>query len=238
MQNPVLLPVKVVAIDLDGTLLDTAVDIGEAANRMLAELGRNRLAEATVASYIGNGVSRLVKRALTGEMAGEPDPAIFALALAAFNRHYAEVLCRTTRLYPGVLDGLHVLRVAAFPLVCITNKAAQFTHPLLMATGLAAYFDLVLSGDSLPRKKPDPLPLHHACRHFGVVPAEMLLIGDSLNDVQAARAAGCPVFCVPYGYNQGQQPVAQWDVDQVVPDLVVAARLIEASSSSAARSTA
>jgi len=222
MQKPPLLPVKAVVIDLDGTLLDTAADIGEAANRMLAELGRGRLPEDTVKSYIGNGVSRLVKRALTGEMAGEPEAALLEPALAAFNRHYAEVLCRATRPYPGVMEGLHALRAAGFHLACITNKAARFTQPLLKAMGLAAYFDLVLSGDSLPKKKPDPLPLYHACRHFGVIPAEMLLIGDSINDAQAARAAGCPIFCVPYGYNRGD-PVERLDIDQVVPDLAAAA---------------
>ena len=229
MQKPLLLPVKAVVIDLDGTLLDTAADIGEAANRMLAELGRGRLPEDTIKSYIGNGVSRLVKRALTGEMTGEPEPALLEPALAAFNRHYTEVLCRATCPYPGVLEGLSALRAAGFHLACITNKAAQFTLPLLKATGLAAYFDLVLSGDSLPKKKPDPLPLYHACRHFGVIPAEMLLIGDSLNDAQAARAAGCPVFCVPYGYNRGE-PVERLDIDQVVPDLAAAAaRLTKAA---------
>ena len=113
--------------------------------------------------------------------------------------------------------GMHV--------ACITNKAEVFTIPLLRDTGLLDYFELVLSGDTLPKRKPDPLPLLHACKHFGVEPGELLLIGDSLNDTQAARAAGSPVFCVPYGYNRGR-PVAELDLDAVVPSLLEASKLI------------
>ena len=110
-------------------------------------------------------------------------------------------------------------------LACITNKAAQFTHPLLKDTGLFDYFELILSGDTLPKRKPDPMPLLHACEQFGVQPSELLLIGDSLNDTQAARAAGCPVFCVPYGYNRGR-PISELDLDAVTPTLLDASKLV------------
>jgi phosphoglycolate phosphatase len=207
--------IKAIVLDLDGTLLDTAGDIAAAANRMLQELGRAPLDEATVRSYIGNGVSRLVKRALTGTFDGEPEPALFDAAMALFRKHYTQTLTATTRPYPGVREGLQAMKDAGFRLACITNKAACFTTPLLAAMELAPFFEAVIAGDALPAKKPDPLPLIHLAGQFGVAPEEMLLIGDSKNDVQAARAAGCHVFCVPYGYNR------DGDVRALGPDRVV-----------------
>ncbi len=204
-----------VMIDLDGTLIDTAPDIAAAANRMLAELGRPARELDTIAGWIGNGVSRLVKRTLTGAMQAEPDPVEFAAALASFRRHYADLLTAQSRPFPGVIDGLERLAAAGFALACITNKAAVFTAPLLAALGLDRYFQLVLAGDSLPKKKPDPLPLLHACRHFGITPDHGVLVGDSRNDIQAARAAGMPVICVTYGYNHGE------DVRALHPDAVI-----------------
>lgn len=217
--------IKVVVADLDGTLLDTAPDIAEAGVRMAAELGLQPVELARLKSYIGNGISRLVKRVLTGSMDGEPDAALFARALPAYERHYAEVLSRQSRPYPGVVEGLQAMKAAGFRLACVTNKAEKFTLRLLSDTGLRDYFELIVSGDTLPRKKPDPLPLLHACEHFGILPGEMLLIGDSVNDAQAARAAGCHVFCVPYGYNRGSK-VDELDIDAVVPSLLDATQLI------------
>lgn len=219
------LPVKAVVVDLDGTLLDTARDLAEAANRMLQDLGRPAAAVETIKSYIGNGISRLVKRALTGSMDGEPDAALFERALPLYQKHYAEVLTLHTNPYPGVKEGLEALRDAGFRLACITNKAEKFTLPLLKEMGLLDFFELVLSGDTLPKKKPDPLPLLYAAEKFGTTPAQVLLIGDSLNDVQAARAAGCPVFCVPYGYNRGRD-VRELDPDAVIAEFPQALKLI------------
>lgn len=219
------LPIKAVVIDLDGTLLDTAPDLAYAAELMMAELGRPCPPPATIATYIGNGVSRLVKRVLTGEMDAEPDPALFEQAIAAYEKHYGANVSRSSRPFDGVVEGLEAFRAMGLRVACVTNKAERFTLPLLQDTGLAGYFELVLSGDSLPKRKPDPLPLLHACEVFGVAPAELLLIGDSLNDTQAARAAGCAVFCVPYGYNRGR-PVAELDLDAVVPSLDVAAKMV------------
>ncbi len=212
------LAVKAGMIDLDGTLLDTAPDIAEAAQRMLRDLGMPPVDLAKIRSFIGNGIANLVKRALTGEMHGKPDEALFARALPVFQKHYAEVLTLHTQPYPGVMAGMDALRAGGFPLACITNKAEMSTLPLLERMGLKEYFALVLSGDSLPKKKPDPLPLLHACEFFGCTPAQMLLIGDSTNDTQAARAAGCHVVLLPYGYNGGQD-VREQDGDAVIEAL-------------------
>ena len=219
------IPVKAVVIDLDGTLLDTAPDLAHAAELMMAELGRPCPKLETIQTYIGNGVSRLVKRVLTGEMDAEPEAALFERALPIYQKHYGAHVSLHSHPFPGVPEGLESFKAMGLHVACITNKAARFTVPLLKDTGLFGYFELILSGDTLPRRKPDPLPLLHACGVFGVAPAELLLIGDSLNDTQAARAAGCPVFCVPYGYNRGR-PVAELDLDAVVPTLAEAAKLV------------
>ena len=217
--------IKAVVIDLDGTLLDTAPDLAHAAELMMAELGMPPVPLASIKTYIGNGVSRLVKRVLTGSMDAEPDAALFARAYPIYQKHYGANVSLYSRPFPGVVEGLQALRAMGMHVACITNKAEVFTIPLLRDTGLLDYFELVLSGDTLPKRKPDPLPLLHACKHFGVEPGELLLIGDSLNDTQAARAAGSPVFCVPYGYNRGR-PVAELDLDAVVPSLLEASKLI------------
>lgn len=220
------LPVKAVVIDLDGTLLDTAPDIAEAAQRMLRDLGMPPVSLEKIRSYIGNGIGNLVKRALTGDMHAKPDEALFAKALPVFEKHYDEVLTRETRPYPGVVDGLQALRDAGHTLVCITNKAERFTLPLLTAMGMKDYFDLILSGDSLPRKKPDPLPLRYAAIYYEVETKDLVLVGDSLNDSQAARAAGCPVVLLPYGYNGGKD-VREQDCDAVIESLAEVLKLIE-----------
>ena len=226
MKNIFPLAVKAVVIDLDGTLLDTAPDIAEAAQRMLRDLDMAPVDLEKIRSYIGNGIANLVKRALTGEMHGKPDDALFARALPQFEKHYDEVLYRETRPYPGVMEGLNALRDAGYTLVCITNKAQRFTLPLLAAMGMKDYFDLILSGDSLPRKKPDPLPLRYAAIYYEIQPEDMLLVGDSLNDSQAARAAGCPVVLLPYGYNGGKD-VREQDSDAVIESLPELLKLIK-----------
>lgn len=220
--------VRIVIIDLDGTLLDTAEDLAEAANEMLRELQRETLPLSAIQHFIGKGVPRLVKRTLTNSLDGEPDPELFAQALPIYERCYARHLHVHTRPYPDVITGLDRLKQNGFHLICITNKAEAFTLPLLRAAGLLDYFELVLSGDSLPRCKPDPLPLLHACEQFEVLPESALLIGDSLNDALAARAAGCHVFCVPYGYNEGRD-VRELDCDAVVSSILEAAGCITLS---------
>ena len=206
--------VRAVLIDLDGTLLDTAQDLTAAANAMLADYGRAPLDLATVRSYIGRGIANLVRRCF-----GDEEPP--AEAVEVFRRHYRVSNGRQAVVYPGVIEGLRAMQALGLRLACVTNKAGAFTGPLLAATGLERWFEFTVSGDTLARAKPDPLPLLHICRHFGIAPHEALMIGDSLNDVHAARAAGCPVVCVPYGY-----AVRAEDCDAIVPSLEAAARLL------------
>jgi phosphoglycolate phosphatase len=188
-------------------------------------MGYAPVSQELLASYIGNGVGWLVKRALTGDMHATPDAALFEHALPLFDKHYTRLLLGS-KTYDGVIEGLEVMRAAGFRLGCITNKAARFTGALLEGTGLAKYFEIVVSGDTLPEKKPHPLPLRYAAEFFSVPVGQLLLIGDSLNDALAARAAGCPVFCVPYGYNHGE-PVSSLDTDAVIANLPAALPLIK-----------
>jgi len=219
------LHVSAIVVDLDGTLLHTAPELAEAANRMLRDMGRPAASQDLLMSYIGNGISWLVKRALTGDMHAEPDALLYEQALPIFEKHYAELLLQS-KPFPGVMEGLEALKAAGFRLGCITNKVARYTEPLLKGLGLAQYFEIVLSGDSLPEKKPHPMPLLQCAKFFNVPIQQLLLIGDSLNDAVAARAAGCPVFCVPYGYNHGE-PVDGLDLDAVVGDLHAALKLVQ-----------
>jgi phosphoglycolate phosphatase len=222
------MPPRAVLFDLDGTLLDSAPDLAAAANAMLAELGLPARDPAVIATYIGQGIPRLVERTLTGALAGAADPDLLARALPIYERHYAHESGRRTVAYPGVVDGLRALGVAGLPLAVITNKAERFTVDLLQRTGLAAFFGVLVCGDTVARRKPAPEPVLAACARLGVAPADALMIGDSANDVAAARAAGCPVWCVPYGYNEGRPPESL-DCDLLVADLAAAARRILAA---------
>jgi phosphoglycolate phosphatase len=220
------LRVKAVMIDLDGTLADTIPDLATAANMMLRELGRPGLDAELIRTFVGKGIPRLVERALAGRIEGGVPEELVARALPVYERCYGEVNGRHTSIYPGVREGLARMRSMQLRLACVTNKSQRFTGVLLEQLGLARDFEIVVAGDTLPQKKPDPAPLLHACRGFGIAPAEMLMIGDSMNDAQAARAAGCPVFCVTYGYNEGRD-VRELDVDAIVASLVEATRLIQ-----------
>lgn len=217
--------VRAIAIDLDGTMLDTVEDLAIAVNHTLNELSLPALDLGLVRTFVGKGLANLVCRSLTAALGREPEADFLARALPLYETHYERVNGQTTTIYPGVPEGLERLAAAGFPLACVTNKLKRFTGPLLERIGFARYFSLVLSGDSLPKKKPDPLPLTHAAQHFSVTPAQMLMIGDSVNDAQAARAAGCPIFCVTYGYNEGED-VRTLDVDAIVPTLIAAAGLV------------
>ena len=213
-------PIQVAAIafDLDGTLVETLPDLHESAVRMLAQIGRPAVSESMVRAYVGDGVDHLVRRLLTGNPDGEPDPALFEKAAENFRGHYAAVLTRASHPFSGVVPTLKILRARGFKLACVTNKPARFTEPLLEGLELTGYFDLILSGDSLPRKKPDALPLVHSAQVFGIACANLLMVGDSPVDTGSARAAGCPVFCVPYGY-RGTLAVQELDCDAIVPTL-------------------
>ncbi|HUX91751.1 MAG TPA: phosphoglycolate phosphatase [Gallionellaceae bacterium] len=219
------LPVKAIVIDLDGTLLHTAPELAESANRMLRDMGRAPVSQDLLKSYIGNGIHWLVKRALTGDMYAEPDAALFDKALPIYEKHYTELSCNS-KPFQNVVQGLDAMKAAGFRLGCITNKVERYTTPILKNSGLAPYFEIVVAGDTLPEKKPHPMPLLHSAKFFGVPIENLLLVGDSLSDAQAARAAGCPIICVPYGYNHGE-PVASLNVDAVIPDLSALMPLIK-----------
>jgi phosphoglycolate phosphatase len=219
------LAVKAITIDLDGTLLDTIPDLALATNAMLQELGREPLDPALIRTFVGKGIPRLVERALAGHIDGVADAALMARALPVFERCYGKVNGRNTTIYPGVNEGLAALHELGIPLACVTNKSTRFTLPLLEIVGFSRHFRHVVAGDTLARKKPDPAPLLHASEKLGVAPQDMLMIGDSLNDTQAARAAGSPVFCVTYGYNEGVD-VHALDADAVLSSLLEAAPLV------------
>ena len=218
--------VRAVLFDLDGTLLDTVPDLHAAVCAMLADLGRPALPEEAVRSYVGRGIANLVKRALAGSLeVAEDDAPAPPDALASFRRHYARENGRRTQFFPGVREGLEAIRAAGLPMAVITNKAEAFTRALLEMTRLAEFFSVVVSGDNLPRHKPDPMSLVWACGRLGVSPADALFIGDSVNDFLAARAACCRVFLLPYGYNEGRD-VRELDCDAIVPTIVSAVGLI------------
>ena len=210
--------VDAVAFDLDGTLLDTVHDLAAAVNLLLGELGLSPLPVDAVRSMVGKGVADLLAKALTRARGAPPRDGEVAEVLQRFGEGYASILGRQTQLFPGVVEGLERMRVAGFALAVITNKASRFVQPHLIHAGIAGYFATVVGGDDAVAKKPEAAPLLLAAARLGVVPARMLMVGDSGNDVTAARAAGCPVLVVPYGYNEGA-PVQTLAADGIVDSL-------------------
>lgn len=206
---------KMILIDVDGTLVDSVPDLAYCVDEMMHALGRPAHGETRVRDWVGNGVERLVRRALIGRLEGEPEESEFQRAYPIFLDLYADNTSKRSMLYPGVREGLEYLESKGYSLGCVTNKAAQFTEPLLRDLGVRDKFDIVVAGDTLPQKKPDPMPLLHAARHFGVNPADALMIGDSVSDVKAARAAGFSIVCMSYGYNHGR------DIRESQPDAVM-----------------
>lgn len=210
---------EMILIDVDGTLVDSVPDLAYCVDEMMKRLGRPVHGEDRVRDWVGNGVERLVRRALIGQLDGEPRDAEFAQAYPIFLELYAENTSKRSLLYPGIREGLDYLKASGYRLGCVTNKAAQFTLPLLQDLGVHDDFELIVSGDTLPKKKPDPLPLVHAAKHFGVAPSHALMIGDSQSDVKAARAAGFQIVCMSYGYNHGED-IRTYHPDAVIDSLV------------------
>lgn len=223
-------------VDLDGTMVDTMGDFVVALNRMLVELSPTDFADdtldaATVSRMVGKGSEHLVKSVLN-HLQAHTVPAHSAIniianyefAYARYQAHYAAINGQYSSVYPGVTEGLRGLQQAGLKLVCLTNKPLAFARSLLKMKGLDGFFSEVYGGDSFERKKPDPLPLLKACEFLGTLPARTLMIGDSSNDAKAARAAGCKVLLVTYGYNHGE-PVRGVDADGFVDglDSIVAA---------------
>lgn len=221
-----MIAARAVLIDLDGTLLDTVPDLAAAVNAMRNEFALAPLTLELVASYVGKGADVLVHRALTELPDGEADADRFARGREAFYRHYRAFNGRAARVYPGVLEALDEFRSKGLPLACVTNKPREFTLALLERVGLLDRFAVVVSGDDTVQKKPAADPMLLACRQLDVPPRDTPAIGDSQNDVAAARAAGCPVIIVETGYNEGK-PASELDADAIVPALLDAARLIE-----------
>jgi phosphoglycolate phosphatase len=202
-------------VDLDGTMVDTIGDFAVALNRMLAELGLPRVERATIELLVGKGSEHLI-RSVLAHVGGPAD--LYDAAWHGYEKHYLAINGDFAPVYPGVPEGLAALRDAGLRLVCLTNKPTAFARPLLARKGLARYFEAVFGGDAFERKKPDPLPLLKACEALGTAPARTLAIGDSSNDAQAARAAGCRVVLVTYGYNHGE-PVRNVPADGYVDSL-------------------
>ncbi|GAC1324040.1 MAG: phosphoglycolate phosphatase [Collimonas sp.] len=212
-------------IDLDGTMLDTAPDFHVAVNRMRAELELAPLPQKTIIDFVGKGSENLIRRVLGVDYPPAEVEQRFDAALDSYQSHYAVVNGSYATLYPGVVDGLQAMQDKGLRLACVTNKPLAFAVALLEKTGLRDYFEVVYGGDSFPLKKPDPMPLLAVCADFKLQPAQVVAIGDSSNDAQAARAAGCPVFNVPYGYNHGES-IQDVDSDGIVASLLVAAQNI------------
>ncbi|MFZ6676135.1 phosphoglycolate phosphatase [Undibacterium sp. Xuan67W] len=219
--------IHAVIIDLDGTMLDTAPDFLIAINRMRAELGLTPLDITTITNFVGKGSENLIHRVLAVDFDEAAIAIHFEDALAAYQRHYLAINGDYSTLYPKVLEGLNAMRDRGLRLACVTNKPMNFALPLLAKKGLSDYFEIVYGGDSFPRKKPDPMALLQVCSDFALNPAQVLAIGDSSNDAQAARAAGCPVLHVPYGYNHGEA-IQNVDTDGIVGNLWEAAQLLSA----------
>ncbi|MBK8182256.1 MAG: phosphoglycolate phosphatase [Candidatus Competibacteraceae bacterium] len=201
--------------DLDGTLVDSVPDLTTAVNSMLQQLNLPARQEAIVRTWVGNGVDNLIHRALTNDMAGHADPALFACAKPLYKAAYARHVSVYSRLYPGVREGLTELQAAGFPMACVTNKPLEFSRPLLADLGIGHFFTTVVGGECVLHPKPAPDPLLLCAERLGVPITQSLMIGDSLNDVGAARHAGCQVVCVPYGYNHGH------DIREARPDAVI-----------------
>ena len=204
-------------VDLDGTMVNTLGDFAEALNRMLADLQLPAIAPQAIENMVGKGSEHLIRSVLAHVGAADVD-AIYGQAWQRYEHHYLQLNGQFADVYPGVLEGLQALRARGLRLACLTNKPLSFAQPLLEQKGLAPLFEQVFGGDSFERKKPDPLPLLKTCEALGTSPARTLMLGDSSNDAQAARAAGCPVVLVSYGYNHGQ-PVRQVDADGFVDAL-------------------
>lgn len=217
-----------VMLDLDGTTVDSAPDLAYCVDTLLPMLGLPPRGEAAVRLWIGNGIERLLHRALTNEFNGIADAKLYAQALPLFMELYAANTSNLSKVYTGVYEGLNKLLELGLILTCVTNKLSKFVVALLDELALSNYFNLIIAGDTLPRKKPDPLPLIYAANYFQIPPNQCLMVGDSINDITAARAAKFAVVCVSYGYNHGLD-IRESQPDAVIDSLIELSQLISIS---------
>ena len=209
-------------VDLDGTMVDTLGDFAVALNLVLKDLSLPALEPAAIERMVGKGSEHLIRSVLAHVGA---DASLYDAAWQSYQAHYLDINGRHSHVYAGVTEGLRALKAAGLRLACLTNKPTNFAVPLLEAKGLAGFFEIVFGGEMFERKKPDPLPLLETCKALGTAPARTLMIGDSSNDARAARAAGCPVILVTYGYNHGE-PVTGVDADGFADSLAQVAAAI------------
>jgi phosphoglycolate phosphatase len=224
--------IRAVIIDLDGTMLDTVPDFCVAINRMRAEFDLAPIGAEQVANLVGKGSDNLIRGVLAFDFDAAEIDTHFPAAMAAYQRHYLAINGNHATLYDGVIEGLAAMQAMDLRMACVTNKPIDFARPLLAKMGLAPYFEIVYGGECLPRKKPDPMPMLQVCADFDLAPADVVAIGDSSNDAEAARAAGCWVLAVPYGYNHGRS-IHEADSDGIVESLLEAASLISSHNHSA-----
>ena len=217
---------EMILIDVDGTLVDSVPDLAWCVDEMMRQLDLPERGEEAVRHWVGNGVPRLVERALLNNLDGTPDKALYDKAYPIFIALYAENTSKRSCLYPGVEAGLAYLKSAGIRLGCVTNKAGQFTIPLLKDLNIHDEFEIVIAGDTLPKKKPDPLPLLHGAEQMGVDPKNCMMLGDSQSDVKAARAAGFDIICMSYGYNHGED-IRDYDPDAVIDSMTELQALLE-----------
>ncbi len=218
--------VRAVLIDLDGTMIDTAPDLEAAANASLASLGLAPLAPDAAREFIGKGISVFVRRCLEASLGKEPDPRLLVRAQTRFSKFYERFNGAASRPFPGVLEGLTALRAQRLAVACVTNKLMRFTLPLITKSGLEPYIQAIVTSDTAGARKPGPAIMLHACALLGVSPSAACVIGDSDNDGEAARAAGCRFLLVPYGYREGR-PVSDIACDAVVGNLLEAAEFLK-----------
>lgn len=202
-------------VDLDGTMVDTVGDFEAALNGMLRQLGLAGVERDFIEHTVGKGSEHLIRSTLAHVGAAAD---LYPRAWTLYQQHYLAINGEFSTVYPGVIEGLQKLAGAGLKLACLTNKPGSFARPLLAAKGLDRYFAHVFGGDAFERKKPDPLPLLRTCEALGSAPGRTLMVGDSSNDAQASRAAGCAVVLVSHGYNHGE-PVSAAGADAVIDRL-------------------
>jgi len=222
--NPINIP-EMVLIDVDGTMVNSVPDLAYSIDQMLLDLGMPVRGEDKVKNWVGNGIERLVKRALLNALDGDPDETLFQNALPLFKSHYSVNNSKRSYLYEGARQGLDYMKTRKYSLGCVTNKAAEFTHPLLHDLDIARYFEVIICGDDTIDKKPHPMPLLTAAQRMQVNPQRSLMLGDSSNDVRAARAAGFQIICTSYGYNHGED-IRRYEPDAVIDSMAELEKLI------------